>query len=384
MKSIVVGVDASRNRSGGAIDHMLGIISQGNPPAQGIREVHIWAYRALLDKIPEYSWLVKHYSPVLEKSLLHQVWWQFTQLPRELKKSGCDIYFASDAGTVCVYRPMVVLSQDALSYEPGMMKQFGLSLARLRLILLYYIQNRSMKFSSGVIFLTNYARKLVEDTTGKLRHTTVIPHGIDDMFTLDRGRPWPESCEEPVRCVYVSNVSLYKNQWVVVRAIKKLRERGRHVELVLAGDLDDSAFVLLQEAIAECDPEGTFVRLVGAVPHDRLPELLSDSDIFIFASSCETISITLLEGMAAGLPIACSCRGPMPEVLQDAGVLFEPEDPESVAQAIEKIINDRLLRDSISLRARKRASGFTWPICAEKTWTYISQVFQRHISGRPS
>ena len=53
-----------------------------------------------------------------------------------------------------------------------------------------------------------------------------------------------------------------------------------------------------------------------------MPEYLSKSNIFIFASSCENMPITLIEGMASGLPIACSDRGPMPEVLQDGGCIL--------------------------------------------------------------
>ena len=68
-----------------------------------------------------------------------------------------------------------------------------------------------------------------------------------------------------------------------------------------------------------------------------MPEYLSKSNIFIFASSCENMPITLIEGMASGLPIACSDRGPMPEVLQDGGVYFNPEDCKSIVFAIEKL-----------------------------------------------
>lgn len=376
MRTMVLGIDASRNRSGGAIDHMVGILSGGDPRAFGIREVHVWAYRALLDRLPEAPWLVKHNPPALDRSLLQQVWWQHRHLPREMRRCGCDILFASDAGTVCLYDPMVVLSQDALSYEPGMMKQFGLSLARVRLFLLFYIQNRSMRFSKGVIFLTRYARGLIEKATGELADTTVIPHGIDQMFARVEPRGWPQKGEHPVRCVYVSNVAMYKNQWVVVRGVKKLRDRGHDVELLLVGGGEEAALKLLHDEIALCDPGGKFVTIKGAVPHEELPALLSECDLFVFASSCETISITLLEGMAAGLPIACSSRGPMPEVLEDAGMKFDPEDADSVADAVEQILVDDELRRSIARSAKECSQKYTWQLCADKTWSYISQVFR--------
>jgi len=58
--SLIVGIDASRNRSGGAKAHLIGIISEGDPLKHGIREVHIWAFKTLLDALPNKLWLVKH------------------------------------------------------------------------------------------------------------------------------------------------------------------------------------------------------------------------------------------------------------------------------------------------------------------------------------
>ena len=82
------------------------------------------------------------------------------------------------------------------------------------------------------------------------------------------------------------------------------------------------------------------MKCLGFVPHDDLPSLLAGADLFVFASSCENMPNTLVEAMAIGLPIACSDRGPMPEVLRDGGVYFDPENPESIAAAIETLIRD--------------------------------------------
>lgn len=375
--NLVIGIDASRNRSGGARDHIIGILSEGYPHEHGIREVHIWSYRALLDRLPDAPWLVKHNPPELERSLFWQVWWQYHNLPKELRSYKCDILFASDAGTVCLYYPMVVFSQDALSYEPGVMKYFGLTVARLRLIILYFIQNRSMTFAEGVIFPTNYAAKLIQLSAGYFKRVAVIPHGVDRAFSqLNPQRSWPKNRDQSIRCIYVSNVALYKNQWMVVRALKKLRDCGYNLELMLVGGGSGRAQRLLDETIRSSDPDGSFVKLAGFVHHEKLPGMLASSDIFIFASSCETISITLLEAIAVGLPIACSNRGPMPEVLKDGGVYFDPENPESIATAIKRIIDDEDLRISIAKRAKELSGQYSWARCAAETWEFLKEVVE--------
>jgi glycosyltransferase involved in cell wall biosynthesis len=174
-----------------------------------------------------------------------------------------------------------------------------------------------------------------------------------------------------VRCVYVSNAELYKHQWQVVRAIRRLREQGRNIVLTLAGGGDGKAQQLVDDELKLADPHREFVQLLGAINHDQLPAVLAQSSLFIFASSCENMPNTLLEGMASGLPIACSDRGPMPEVLQDGGVYFNPEDAESIALAVERLIVDGELRARVARRARELAEQFSWERCARETWTFL-------------
>ena len=62
------------------------------------------------------------------------------------------------------------------------------------------------------------------------------------------------------------------------------------------------------------------------IPYHELHSEYKDADLGVFASSCENLPIILIEKMASGLPIACSNKGPMPEVLGSAGVYFDPEN----------------------------------------------------------
>ncbi len=86
----------------------------------------------------------------------------------------------------------------------------------------------------------------------------------------------------------------------------------------------------------------------------------------------------LLEGMAAGLPIACSDRGPMPEVLGDAGVYFNPEDPASIAKAIRHLIESPELREQKAQAAFQRAQQYSWARCAEETFGFLVCVLDEH------
>jgi hypothetical protein len=86
--------------------------------------------------------------------------------------------------------------------------------------------------------------------------------------------------------------------------------------------------------------------------------------------------VTLIEGMAVGLPIACSDRGPMPEVLDNGGVYFDPEDYLSIADAIEKNLCSSDLRSSISKQAKFLSLQYNWKQCSDDTFEYISKVYK--------
>ncbi len=124
------------------------------------------------------------------------------------------------------------------------------------------------------------------------------------------------------------------------------------------------------------DPLGEFVTINEFVPHEKLVEFLAAADIFIFASSCENMPNTLVEAMAAGLPIACSDRGPMPEILGNAGVYFNPENPHSIAKSVASLITDADLRVKLSKKASKKAFKYSWGRCADETWGFMVETLK--------
>jgi hypothetical protein len=377
-EGIVVGVDASRNRSGGAKAHLIGLIARGNPLEHGIRQVHLWAYRSLLDAVPDQSWLVKHSPAALEKSLVRQILWQIFQLSTEVRDAGCDIMLNTDAGTMSSVSPSVTMSRDMLSYEPGEIERYGWSKARLRLILLRYVQNCSLRRADGAVFLTKHAARLIQQSCGPLQRVAFIPHGVGQNFQeLTHRLPWPVNGERPIRLLYISNAAWYKHQWMVIRAVEQLRNQKINVVLTLVGGGSGPAQQKLHTQMAHSDPHGEFVTQKEFVPQADLPGYLADADIFVFASSCENMPNTLVEAMAAGLPIACSHRGPMPEVLEYAGEYFDPEVPESIANALRKLIEDSDLRQRLALRAKALAARYSWERCARETWSFVAEVHKQ-------
>lgn len=374
----ILGINACRARSGGGIAHLVGMLGEVNPAEFGIRAVHVWGYAALLAALPEAKWIVKHYPPELEYSLLHQLWWERFTLPRELAKTKCSILLNVDAGSVCRFRPAVTMSRDMLSYEPGEIERYGFSKERLRLIALRYVQNTSLKAADGAVFLTRYAGRLIQQSCGPLSNISYIPHGVGQAFqAIEPSGSWPEIGERPIRCLYISNTAPYKHQWHVVRAVAQLRQQGFDLQLELVGGGEGKAQKRLVSEVTVSDPDRTFVTQRKFLPQHTLPDFLAQADLFVFASSCENMPNTLVEAMAAGLPISCSSRGPMPEVLEDGGVYFDPEDPDSIAAAIKDLVTNSGKRTQLASRAKELSRQYSWGRCARETFSFIAQVAEQ-------
>ena len=82
----------------------------------------------------------------------------------------------------------------------------------------------------------------------------------------------------------------------------------------------------------------------------------------------------LIEGMASGLPVACSDSGPMPEVLGDGGIYFDPEDPVTIARALETLIQSPTLRADVAKKSHTRALDLSWAKCSDNTLKFLSSI----------
>ena len=373
-----VGIDASNIQAGGGGTHLVELLRAASPSAQGVAKVVVWAPQATLSRIEDRPWLVKRSHPVLEGHYLRRALWQRNRLGDLARTEGCNLLFIPGGSFATDFRPVVTMSRNLLPFEWRELWRYGISLTSLKFLLLRWSQSRSFRKANGIIFLTRYAEDAVLKVTGALQGKRVnIPHGINErFFHQPRAQRLLEECDEqrPFQLVYVSIIDNYKHQRQVAEAIMKLRAEGLPIALDLIGPAYPPALRRLRRTLQRVDPAGSVVRYVGVVPHNELHAWYEAADLCVFASSCENMPNILLEGMAFGLPIACSNRGPMPEVLGDAGVYFNPEDPIDIAKAIRRWLDFPDLREQKALAAYNLARQYSWARCAAETFGFLSHV----------
>jgi len=373
-----LGIDASNIRSGGGIVHLTRLLAAADPPAHGFEAVVVWAPAQTLARLVGRPWLVKRHERALEGRYPLRAWWQAMRLGALARHERCDLLFVPGGAFATAFRPVVTMSRNLLPFEWRELWRYGCSATTLRLLLLRRSQARSLRNASGTIFLTRYARDTVRAVTGELRGASVIiPHGLDTAFIRPPRAPRPlEACSpaSPLRLVYVSIVDLYKHQWQVAAAVAQLRGEGLPVSLTLIGPAYGPALRRLRRTLARCDPRGEFIQYAGPLAHAELPAAYAAAEVGVFASSCENMPNILLEAMGAALPIACSNRGSMPEVLGEAGVYFDPEDAASIAQALRDLLASPGQRLQRARAAAARAQEFSWERCARETFGFLAGV----------
>jgi glycosyltransferase involved in cell wall biosynthesis len=163
----------------------------------------------------------------------------------------------------------------------------------------------------------------------------------------------------------------------VVEAVAALREQGLPIVLDLVGPAYPPALRRLNQMLSKLDPGRRWVIYHGAIAFEDLHIRYRDADLGLFASSCENMPNILLEAMASGLPIACSNRGPMPEILGPAGLYFDPEQPFDIARALNELIRSPQLRADLAQASFERSLQYSWELCASDTFKFLEQVARR-------
>ena len=176
--------------------------------------------------------------------------------------------------------------------------------------------------------------------------TVVIPNAVD-VASARRFRPFGR--ERPL-IVAVGRLKAPKDFFALVRALGKLPPDS--FDALIVGEGPDRP--RLEEEIRQLGLLGR-IRLAGE--RRDVPELLAGADVFVLPSSSEGMPVSVLEAMAAGLPVVASRVGGVPEQVDDGrtGVLVEPGDADDLAAALGRLLEDGDLRTRLGTAARARA-----------------------------
>jgi glycosyltransferase involved in cell wall biosynthesis len=196
----------------------------------------------------------------------------------------------------------------------------------------------------------------------------VVPNGVG----LPPASSWPEATEVRRRHdlgdrPLLLTVSLKRPNKNLERLLEALAliPRERRPILALAGHAtpyqDDLRALAARLGVSDD------TRFLDWVPEDELEGLYRAATAFIFPSLYEGFGLPVLEAMTRGVPVACSDRGALAEVADDAALTFDPFEPRSISAAVETLLQDADERERLRAAGLANAEQFSWGETAAKT-----------------
>ncbi len=189
----------------------------------------------------------------------------------------------------------------------------------------------------------------------------------DRIIVCRNGAPdWPARQQQPRtgHLLFVGTITPRKNVDRLLTAYAQVRARRPGTPpLVLAGRSTRQSRQTLAR-LASPSLAG-HVRHEGYVDDRRLRTLYEEALLVVLPSLDEGFGIPALEAMAVGAPVVAAARGALPEVVGDAGLLFDPLDVSALAAILERVMTDEPLRHRLAAAGLARASQFSWRASAE-------------------
>lgn len=363
-----IAINALSSLEGGGQTYLLNILRY----AEGFPEMKIYVFSP-----PQFADLYDF--PAVEviscsfpaKSILHRLAWEKYKLPGLLERLGVDLVFCP-GGTINFTVPSkcltVVTFQNMLIFDVDNRRKYPLGYMRTRLALLKGLSEKSLRKANLVIFISQYTKKVIDSQIPDRQGlSAVIPHGLDDKFRTN-GAPRLKSLPNGEYLLYVSLIDVYKAHIEVVQAYHRLcQKRDTKEKLLLVGPEHTSYGGDVRKEIRRRGLEDKVI-ITGNIPYTDMPSVYCHAKAHIFASTCESFGITILECLGSGRPLFLSNRPPMPELAADAAVYFDPYKPEELSNLLLQHLDDEQWRKKMGQKAFERSSLFSWEAAATKTF----------------
>lgn len=313
--------------------------------------------------------------------------WHLIWLPFVLAKHGCDCVFLPAGNRRLGWwygRPSISTVHDLSQlHVEGKYDPF-------RMFYIKRVLPRMMKRLDHIVAVSEATRRDLET------HVGIDPERIDVVYNgADLESYQPRDKTEAAKRVrqqldvdtpYILYTARLehpgKNHVRLIKAFAQLKqETGIPHQLVLAGSPWYGAEAIYA-AVRSFGIEQQ-VCFPGFVPNEELPSLYAGADLFVFPSLFEGFGIPLLEAMACGTPLCASNVASIPEVVRDAGLLFDPANVDAIQQAMDTLLADRNLRTRMVKRGLYQASLFSWDDSARHLLSIIHAVSELRKKHSP-
>ncbi len=364
---MIIGIDATNIKSDGGIVHLFELINNFKFNNSKIKKIIIWGNSNSLRNIKKNKRVCKIKIDYFSSSSFYVILWQLFFLPYELKKYKCNtlyvlggVFFRKQIPTACIFQNILPFINDEI-------KRYSF-FSRIKLFIQKKIYINSFLNSDGLIFLSNFSKKILnKEISFNKKKIVIIPHGVSKIFKFKNRI----INKQKIKIIYVSKIDIYKNQIKIINAIKMLKNKF-NIQISLVGSFDNKNKKILKNKIKLANMCNN-VKILGKINYEKLPKLYNKNDIKIYASKSETFGMTMLEAMKCGLPILATKNQISSEILSSAG-FFCKDTVNDIKDGLIKIIeNKNIVKSKIKI-GKKKSKKFKWNITSKKTFKFLEDL----------
>jgi|Deesub1362A_J573_1020465.scaffolds.fasta_scaffold00023_15 N-acetyl-alpha-D-glucosaminyl L-malate synthase BshA len=219
-----------------------------------------------------------------------------------------------------------------------------------------------LKNSDKIIAVSEYLRKEAIEMGVNEDKIIVVYGGIPRAIRRKNVEPEDSIC-------FIGSLVKQKGVDILINAVRKVKKSRPNVKLYIVGDGKERKKL---EALSKYDPDIYFTGEVG-----DLSEVLSKCKVMVLPSREEGFGLVLLEAMVAGVPVVATNVGGIPEIIEDGvnGLLVESEDPDGLARAILKVLDDEKLRVKLVENGKKIVQKYSW----ERMANEIDRIYEEFL-----
>ncbi len=188
--------------------------------------------------------------------------------------------------------------------------------------------------------------------------------------------------------LYIGGFNRHKNVAGLLRAMPRVLMAHPKVHLALVGDTSGGGFwdnlSELRELAGASPLLKEAVTFTGYLADDMLVRLLNSASALVLPSLAEGFGLPAIEAMACGIPVLASNRGSLPEVVGDAGLLFDPEDPDDIVSCLSRFFGDPSLQVRLATATADQVTRFTWTKAAELAEVSFRRCARRQTQSEKS
>lgn len=204
--------------------------------------------------------------------------------------------------------------------------------------------------TNGYISLsTHVTEMLVKYGLNRNKIFTTVNPIEENSFKIKRNY----SLRDKISIIYVAVIYKGKGQDILLSAVNYLKNKGLNISVNLFGEVVEKSYY--EELLNFINQNNLFDNIVfhGKIDNSHLRNLLCEYDIYVCPSEMEMSPYNIIEAKSAGLPIIASNVGGISDIISNEydGILVKPNCPESLSNSINRLINDKILRENIGHNA---------------------------------